>query len=308
MDPVICKNPQNYFKVGQVVKCRIISCDPENKKMKISLRISEKSSSNESSAPSSSSIPVGSIVKGVIKSITKSPMEGNNETVIWIEMQGDQRGLLTIPHLSDHLSLADKLKEIYANSIGKEIEEVLILHHDKKHGNIVSLKPSLIQAAKAKAIPSSFSEIQKGTVIHGYIKSVQPYGVFVGFLDTLTGLAPKSNLSDSFISQLSDSFTVGQSIRAYVSEIDVAENKFVVNLKHSLCFSTDASLIASYFKEVNDIALFAIKKSKSQIKVDWNKYEIGSIIQVQINEVREFGAISKIEGETHVTGYPIFFW
>lgn len=57
---------------------------------------------------------------------------------------------------------------------------------------VVSKKPSLITALEAENLVSSFSELQVGMVMVGWVKNIMPYGVFVNFPHGLFGLAPKA--------------------------------------------------------------------------------------------------------------------
>lgn len=57
---------------------------------------------------------------------------------------------------------------------------------------ILSKKPSLVAALEAETLVSSFSELQVGMVMVGWVKNILPYGVFVDFPHSLFGLAPKA--------------------------------------------------------------------------------------------------------------------
>lgn len=85
------------------------------------------------------------------------------------------------------------------------------------------------------------------SLLQGYVASSTPRGVFVRFLGRLTGMAPISQLSDSFVSDPAGLFTQGQSVRARVVEINENLGRFTLTTKQSLCFSPDATYLESYF-------------------------------------------------------------
>lgn len=53
-------------------------------------------------------------------------------------------------------------------------------------------KPALISAVEEGQVVRSFSEIQPGMQLTGFVKNIMPYGVFVEFPFGLAGLAPKA--------------------------------------------------------------------------------------------------------------------
>lgn len=49
----------------------------------------------------------------------------------------------------------------------------------------------MISAVQEEQVVRSFSEIQPGMLLAGYVRNVMPFGVFVEFPFGVTGLAPK---------------------------------------------------------------------------------------------------------------------
>lgn len=49
----------------------------------------------------------------------------------------------------------------------------------------------MISAVQEEQVVRSFSEIQPGMLLTGYVRNVMPFGVFVEFPFGVTGLAPK---------------------------------------------------------------------------------------------------------------------
>ena len=55
---------------------------------------------------------------------------------------------------------------------------------------LLTTQPSLIHALETKAMPRSVEQVQVNQSYFGYVASIQPFGVFVSFLDTLQALVP----------------------------------------------------------------------------------------------------------------------
>ena len=61
----------------------------------------------------------------------------------------------------------------------------------------------MISAVQEEQVVRSFSEIQCGMLLTGYVRNVMPFGVFVEFPFGVTGLAPKV---------VSNAFTLANSV------------------------------------------------------------------------------------------------
>jgi rRNA biogenesis protein RRP5 len=81
--------------------------------------------------------------------------------------------------------------------------------------------------------------------VQGFIKNIAEFGCFVGFLNGVTALAPKNFLSDHFVSNPADHYTLGQSVRCCVVSVDAPAGRAIVTLKPSICMCPDASLLHS---------------------------------------------------------------
>jgi rRNA biogenesis protein RRP5 len=84
----------------------------------------------------------------------------------------------------------------------------------------LSSKYSLIKLAEE--LPSDFNQLQPNSVVHGYVCNLIENGCFVRFLGRLTGFAPRSKAIDDPKADVSESFFVGQSVRANI--VDVCEH------------------------------------------------------------------------------------
>ena len=78
-------------------------------------------------------------------------------------------------------------------------------------------KRLLVEAAAA--LPRRVEDLTDAQIYPGYVANVVPEGVFVRFLDKLTGRAGLPNLADRFVSDPGMVFQKGQSVRAHVSQV-----------------------------------------------------------------------------------------
>lgn len=132
----------------------------------------------------------------------------------------------------------------------------------------VSRKASLVAAAAASQLPDNLAALVEGAVIPGYIASVAPDGAFVRFLGDLTGRAGLAQLSDTFVSDPHAVFSVGQSVRAQVAQVDAAKGRFSVTLKQSLCGARDGALLRSFFADA-DLAHRLGAENEEEAAFDW---------------------------------------
>lgn len=87
---------------------------------------------------------------------------------------------------------------------------------------ILELDPQLnrlVLSERNAARAASISQFVVGQLIAGQVASVKPFGVIVEF-DGTTGLLHINQISNSFVKSLAELFTVGQSIKAIITNID----------------------------------------------------------------------------------------
>ncbi len=68
----------------------------------------------------------------------------------------------------------------------------LIAHSHLKHPQLLTMKRSLITAARNHELPADFDGLREGAVLHGWVRSVEPFGLFIHFGNDVCGVANKS--------------------------------------------------------------------------------------------------------------------
>lgn len=276
----------SMYHVGQVVKCRVINAVPASRKINLSFNISAKRASFDGDVAK-----LGSLVSGVVERLTPSAV------IIDVNGKGYFKGSIFNEHLADHQGHAASLKSLLKP--GYKFDNLLVLDLDGLNF-ILSAKHSLINSANQ--IPSDISQIQPHTVVHGYICNSIEAGYFVRFLGHLTGFSSKNRATDD--QKLGHcSFYIGQSVRSYILNVDGEKERISVSLKQSSCFSIDASLIQGYFLSEEKIADLQLSESNT-CGFGWvEKIKIGALVEGEIQERKEFGAVINFREYGDVVGF-----
>ena len=234
-------NLKSAFYVGKPVKCRITRADAARHRLALSLATAGGASSAPTDAGDVDAFTPGMVVEGAVVSV---PAGTNADDYVVVELtDGDKsaRAQLPVAHLCDHLDSCSRLASGLA--VGDTFPQLLVVETSRgasKVGRpalVVSAKPLLINAPKS-ALPATLDDVVEGTVVCGVVSHIATFGLFVRFLGGVTGLAPKANIADTFVSDAAAFFQPGQSVRGVVVGIDRERGKFEVSLKPSVLDAT----------------------------------------------------------------------
>ncbi|XP_013924129.1 PREDICTED: protein RRP5 homolog isoform X1 [Thamnophis sirtalis] len=282
--------PQEAFYEGQVVKVTVLTCEPEQERLLLSFRLEEdavakNAGRTEISKDREMAYKTGQIVD--VKILNKK--EDGLEVAI---LPNNVSAYLPMAQLSDHVSNSRLwwhwLKE------GDVLQKVICLH--SKGGHILlSRKPALISFMEDEHVVKSFADIQPGILLTGFVRNIMSYGVFVEFPYGLTGLAPKSAMSDKFVTDTKDHFVVGQTVLAKVTSVDEEKQRILLSLKMSEC-SVEGSvpesfgLLEQYFNELQEIMSFMSNRDDSSVAKKLSKFKVGQRLELVVTEVKADGS------------------
>ncbi|KAF3794450.1 rRNA biogenesis protein [Nymphaea thermarum] len=274
------------YHVGQVVKCRILSVNPASRRINLSFKMSSERSIMVD-------IPeLGSIVSGVVEHLSPAAI------VVHVNGKADLKGTIAMEHLADHLTHGSRLKGLIKP--GYEFKKLLVLDKDSKR-MLLSAKHSLISSADQ--IPSDISQVQSGSVIHGYICNVIENGCFVRYLGHMTGFASKKNALDDHGGSVTECFFIGQSVRSHILEVNAESRRVKVSLKQSSCYSSDASFMEEYFRMEDEIAMLQQSESEGS-DVKWmDSFVVGSMVEGEVQELKEFGVVVSFREYPDLVGF-----
>lgn len=216
------QNANDYVKVGQTVKVRIISVDKENQKCLVSLRISGELSDEQSKA-------VSQLEPG--KTVVKVEVLEKQRDAITVKLaDSDVTATIPVAHLADGPNdiARSQLKKL---KIGEVIDALVLSVDQRKRGLSLTAKPSLISDAQNGTLPTDYSDITiSDKILHGFVKTVIPTGVFVSFANNLTGLVIPRFAAAKKVHDLTTIFTSGQSVSCSVVNVDENNNRFLLSL------------------------------------------------------------------------------
>lgn len=284
------RNANDFVKVGQTVKVRVISVDKALSKCMVSLRVSSDMTDEQVNALSKL-VPGKSIVNAEV-------LEKERDSVIVKLDDCEVRGIVHVGHLADGLPdvARSQLKKL---KIGEKIE-ALVLVLDKRHRAVtLSCKPSLLSDAKAGSLPTEFTDISiSDKVLHGYVKTVIPTGVFVSFGNNLTGLVIPRFASGKKINDLTAAFTPDQSVNCSVVNVDQNSQRFLLSL---LVGSNDSkeNIINPVDKSVKKLGDYSVGKvTKCIIKSIENTHLLVKLADNQegiVDITQTFDDIKRVE-------------
>uniref|UniRef100_A0A8B9EZ91 Protein RRP5 homolog n=1 Tax=Amazona collaria TaxID=241587 RepID=A0A8B9EZ91_9PSIT len=296
-EPISC--PDKVFHEGQVVKVMVLKCEPQQERLLLSFRLS--SNDNFKDTWSFMSLYLFSFQMVDVKVLKK---KDNGLEVSVLEDEGNAIASIPTAHLSDFVATCKLLWHCLQE--GDVLPRVMCLS-DNGERIILSRKSAVISAVQEEQVVRSFSEIQPGMLLTGYVRNVMPFGVFVEFPFGVTGLAPKS-MSDKFVTDTKDHFVVGQTVIAKVVSTDEEKQRVLLNLKVSECSSGDSAaesfaLLNQYFKEMKEIRNLLRRRGESSMTQGLCELVPGKELQLIVQDVKEDG--SALFSGSCVTGLTV---
>lgn len=209
------KHPKELLSKGQSVEVKIITIDPENRKINVSLKhlLENPWKSVESK------YPVGAKVKGKVKSVT--PFGA------FIELE---EGVDALLHKDEISWTENNIDPMEFFKVGEEIEvEVIFLNVDE--GKIkVSLKQ--LKDDPWKNIPDT---AKVGDVVECPVKEINEKGLVVEPYSGFTTVIPFSHVAmgraDEIKSSINDRVKIGDTVKAIIKEIDVKRRVFFLSIR-----------------------------------------------------------------------------
>ncbi len=138
---------------------------------------------------------------------------------------------------------------------------------DKKRGNIVLSRRSIMERIRDQGRDKIISKIKEGDIVEGTVKNITEWGVFVD-LNGVDALLHITDISWSRINKPSELLSIGQTVRVKVTKIEPKSKKISVSVKH---LTEDP-----YSKVIN-------------------KYEVGKKYSAVVTKVQDYGCFAKLE-------------
>ncbi|XP_049426867.1 protein RRP5 homolog isoform X1 [Epinephelus fuscoguttatus] len=282
-EPII--SPEEVFYVGQVLKAKVLQCDPDKAKMLLSFKAAVEGDTEKAATPQFD-CEVG---KRLEAKVLKKSITGLEVAILPDEV----RAVLPTVHLSDHISNCPLLWESLQE--GDSISNVICFNKNKQNITLTK-KPTVRWSLEEGVVAKDFSEVTVGMQLIGWIKNIMAYGVFVEFPYGLVGLAPKSAMTDKFIRDTTAVFQPGQTVFAKVTNLDVEKRRFLVTLKISEVISPEGDaqtrLINGLQERKAVTEMFAVRED-SDLRQQLAALCVGQKLKLTVDTVKDSGATFK---------------
>lgn len=152
-----------------------------------------------------------------------------------------------------------------------------ILKMDRKQGNIVVSRRSILEESRMEARDELLSQIKEGQVMEGVVKNITDYGAFID-LGSIDGLLHVTDISWSRISHPSEVLSLGQKINVQIIK-----------------YNEDTKRVSLGMKQLEDNPWSGIEQ----------KYPVGQKLKGIVTNITDYGAFIEletgIEGLVHVS-------
>ena len=208
-------DPNEVVEVGQKLDVMILKYEPETKRVSLGLKQIQPDPWDDAEEK----YPAGAIIQGAIFKL--------EEFGVRIELEEGIEGLVLLSELSW------SQRSMHPGQLYKvgQVVQALVLSHEHEHA-----KPHLKLSVK-QLEENPWENIEDrypvNAVIHGTIRNITDFGVFVGIEDGIDGLIHISDLSWSqrATRKPKDMYKIGDEISAKVLSIDVDKHRFSLSVK-----------------------------------------------------------------------------
>eukprot|EP00088_Acartia_fossae_P015650 TRINITY_DN1860_c0_g1_i2.p1 TRINITY_DN1860_c0_g1~~TRINITY_DN1860_c0_g1_i2.p1 ORF type:complete len:1447 (+),score=367.26 TRINITY_DN1860_c0_g1_i2:45-4343(+) len=275
--------PEKIFWIGQSVKCRVKAVNPEKNSITLSLVIN--GANTKPSGKKGSLLKLGNFYKAQILKVTTKGLDVEvNENGVSIGCR------IPVYHLSDNLSLASNILECYKE--GDDIEALCFVHEVIP---ILTLKPSICQAAKSSNCVHSWESISVGSILPAVVKSTAKIGIFMNLpiWESVRCFVPIRHVSNFYVDSIQDIIEEGQTLMVKVLEKSESGKKEILgttNVEEVNVNSSDSTVEMVQ----NLLGDFHFLRSHSSGKLA--KLTIGDKITAKVKELTDMGAILEAGG------------
>jgi small subunit ribosomal protein S1 len=205
-------HPGELFKVGDLVKVKVLKFDAENERVSLGY----KQITADPWANAAETYPVGRRVKGQVVSLT--------DYGAFIEIEPGVEGLVHVSEMSWTKRVKHPSKLV---NVGDEVEAVVL---------DIDLTQKRISLGMKQTEENPWNRLVEqypvGAVLQGVVRNITDFGIFVGVEDGIDGLVHVSDLSWTHrVKHPSELYTKGDEVEAVVLNIDIGSERFSLGIK-----------------------------------------------------------------------------
>jgi len=201
-------NLEDYVKVGDAVKVRILDFDGTGRRLKLGI----KQLSDDPWLSVEDKYKVGTVLKGRVAGIKPFGLFAEIEP-----------GIDVFVHQSDY-QWQDESKKKFAK--GDEVEFVI---------TELNLADKKIKASIKNLTKSPWEEamdvLKVGQTVEKEIKTVMDFGLFINLVKGVDGFIPVQLVSRDFIKDIREKFKEGQTVKAQIVDIDREKQRVKLSIK-----------------------------------------------------------------------------
>ena len=145
--------------------------------------------------------------------------------------------------------------------------EFYIIKIDNVRMNVISSRRAILEEVKNQNKDEVISKYKVGDIVEGKVKAITSYGLFVS-IENLDCLLHSSEVSHLKISNLNEMFSVGDSVKVQIIEIDNEAKRISLSIK---------AMLPDPFITIGE------------------KYQVGSDYEVKITKLSDFGAFAELD-------------
>lgn len=219
MSEAYIQNPKEHFRQGQVVNVHVIDVDADTSRLIVSCK--DPAAFGMDKQLALKNLSIGDVVSGKVSQKT--------EDDVFVELQDSLlKAVLPVGQLTDKTQAKNlaALKRIY---VGQTLSDLAVLEKNEgRRALTVTLKPSLVEAAKKGKLPSNWDKVKAGDLIHGFVRNVTPTAVFVQFGGNATALLPAAMIPQEQHKEKDFGLQKLQSLSVKVVSVDRDHSRAVV--------------------------------------------------------------------------------
>ena len=162
--------------------------------------------------------------------------------------------------------LSDRPIKSPSEFINKPLE-FYIIKIDNVRMNVISSRRAILEEVKNQNKDQVISKYKLNDIVEGNVKAITSYGLFVS-IENLDCLLHSSEVSHLKISNLNEMFSVGDTVKVQIIEIDLETKRISLSIK---------AMLPDPFITIGE------------------KYQVGSDYDVKITKLSDFGAFAEID-------------
>ncbi|XP_005094140.1 protein RRP5 homolog [Aplysia californica] len=279
------EDPTTLFYVGQVIRCRVVFCDAEQKKLVLSFNFGTSKGKADSDVSSQDHYELGKIVSARIVSQEENGYRLSLHS-------GKEMAFLPYSHLSDYR----EIQELRKQAMKPRLQLERVTYYYRRKQPIMTMKECFLQAAQQKQLLENFADLKSGQLLPAVIQNHEDYGIFLELAAGHTGLCPAKTLTNLQPANLQELFKRGQSVITRLAKIDSEKERFLGSLRVDECYEggleQPLTLLKNYLKSREDTLdlLFAEHEELSC----YSDVKLGDVVQVTVSSVFKKGVLGEL--------------